>query len=68
MGCNLFAKFSAYIKNTQKEANKRKIPLNFCFSHTFADSHSVTQLKWDFREYVVSVGEYTFPLILSSLL
>jgi hypothetical protein len=32
VGCNLFAKFSAYIKNTQKEANKSKISfLNLYF-------------------------------------
>lgn len=45
VGCNLFAKFSAYIKNTQKEANKSKTPyLNLLFfSH--AHNHILTQLK-----------------------
>lgn len=31
VGCNLFAKFSAYIKNTQKESNKSKITFFISF-------------------------------------
>lgn len=47
----------------KKQIRVRYLYLNFYFSHTFADSHSLTQLTWDFPEYVIYVGECTLPLI-----